>query len=494
MKKTLFLNLIFWGVTFQLISQTPNFEVEGDYKEHIRLTQTTGHIDLTASKDPLGFHILDTNNIKLLSAISVDAGNNSTIGRVGLGTAAPQSMLSLRGPDDYFNGPNILLTGKSSDQIESGRIRFVEGTATNNFRGAYLHYDGSANRFHIGVHSVNGSDLVDEINAISINRSNGFVGLGTPNPASQLHSFDGTQTTAQRKILGLFESTFNKRPTLFLSKSGTSVGYGIEYDGTVGSNLNKLKIFWKDVNQERNIITINNGTNAGRVGVNTSTPVTDFEVTSDLNPTLRITNPVPTTLNTNPKLQFDESSSTTQDWQLSTDAGGLLLSEGNASGAMTPLYKFDNDDFIPFTTNSINIGRSLYRFKGIFLTESPNVSSDRRLKKEIKPIDHGLEAVLKLNPVRYQLIQGDDRTTLGLIAQEVLPVIPEIVDVPQSSEDYYALHYTELIPVLIKAIQDQQKLIEGYKNTLQSMVADIENLKTINGHNQISSGQLNNDK
>ena len=459
-----------------LFGQLPNLEVEGAYKEHIRLTQTVGHIDITAAKEPLGLFVLDTNNTKLMSLISTDQGDGNTIGRLGLGIAAPQSMLSLRGPDDYLTGPNIMLTGKTSDQVESGRIRFVEGTALNNYRGGYIHYDGSANRFHIGVHSTNGSDLTDEINAISIHRSNGFVGLGTPNPSARLHSFDGTLTTAQRKILGLFESKFNKRPTLFLSKVGTSVGYGIEYDGTIGSNLEKLKIFWKDTEEERNIVTINNGTTAGRVGINTTSPVTDLEVTSPNNPTIRITSA--SIGSGRPQIQFNDYNTST-DWAISTELaeGGLAFSKGNASGVQQEILRINDVRLLPLANGTIDLGSSTRRFKTIFLTQSPNVSSDKRLKEDIKSIKHGLNSIMQLNPVQYKMKNGVDRITLGLIAQEVEGVIPEAVHSPDNQNDYYALRYAELIPVLVKAIQEQQEQLFQYEKSLEALTAEVEIMK-----------------
>jgi len=74
------------------------------------------------------------------------------------------------------------LMGTGSDQVESGRIRFVEGTSTGNWRGGFIHLDGTANRFHIGVHSASDNNTANDINSISMNRGNGNVGIGTENP------------------------------------------------------------------------------------------------------------------------------------------------------------------------------------------------------------------------------------------------------------------------------------------------------------------------
>jgi hypothetical protein len=116
-------------------------------------------------------------------------GNNQYLiraaGGVGINTNSPRAMLTLRGPDHDTFGPNILLFGNTNDQFESGRIRFVEGTALNNWRGGYIHFDGQGNMFHIGVHPESDSDVQNDINAITITRTGiPGVGIGTTSPGS----------------------------------------------------------------------------------------------------------------------------------------------------------------------------------------------------------------------------------------------------------------------------------------------------------------------
>jgi len=87
--------------------------------------------------------------------------------------------------------------------------------------------------------------------------------------------------------------------------------------------------------------------------------------------------------------------------------------------------------------------------------------SDARLKKDIKDLPYGLAQLLELHPVTYKWTKegGDDRTQLGLIAQEVQKVVPEVVVAGQPS-GMLSLNYTALLPVAIKAIQEQQKTIQ----------------------------------
>ena len=82
--------------------------------------------------------------------------------------------------------------------------------------------------------------------------------------------------------------------------------------------------------------------------------------------------------------------------------------------------------------------------------------SDRRLKKNITPIKYGLKEVLALNPVMYNMKTEDDtkKKHIGLIAQEVKTIIDEAVEDIDETKQSYGLSATELVPVLIKAIQE----------------------------------------
>jgi hypothetical protein len=117
---------------------------------------------------------------------------NYTSGNVSIGTNSPRAMLTLRGPNNAVNGPTILLFGDNADQFESGRIRFVEGTANPNWRGAYIHFDGVANLFHLGIHNTNDGDPANDINALTITRTaTPRIGIGTTNPGSFLLAVNG---------------------------------------------------------------------------------------------------------------------------------------------------------------------------------------------------------------------------------------------------------------------------------------------------------------
>jgi len=107
-------------------------------------------------------------------------------------------------------------------------------------------------------------------------------------------------------------------------------------------------------------------------------------------------------------------------------------------------------------------------------------SSDRRLKQDIVDLNYGLEEVLKLRPVAYHWKANANalQKELGLIAQEVKPLIGELVGINDQREHTLTLNYEGLIPVLIKAIQEQQEIIEGQKIKIEAQNTEIKSLKS----------------
>jgi predicted RNase H-like nuclease (RuvC/YqgF family) len=93
-------------------------------------------------------------------------------------------------------------------------------------------------------------------------------------------------------------------------------------------------------------------------------------------------------------------------------------------------------------------------------------------------MSYGLDEVLKLRPTEY-FWKGkeQDEKSLGLIAQEVEQVISNVVTY-NKEQDKYGVSYTELIPVLIKAIQEQNKTIETKELDIKNLKAQIKNFES----------------
>jgi hypothetical protein len=102
-----------------------------------------------------------------------------------------------------------------------------------------------------------------------------------------------------------------------------------------------------------------------------------------------------------------------------------------------------------------------------------NTVSDESLKVDIEPLTYGLSEVEQLEPKSYKLKSqvndeyGDAPTQLGLLAQEVAQVIPEVVDYreDEKGDTICSIAYTELVPVLINAIKELKQEFDDYKAT-----------------------------
>lgn len=91
--------------------------------------------------------------------------------------------------------------------------------------------------------------------------------------------------------------------------------------------------------------------------------------------------------------------------------------------------------------------------------------SDQRLKENLKKIESSLPQVLQLVPYQYHWKEHKSTgPAYGLIAQDVAKVFPNLVK--ERSDGYLGVSYLELIPFLIKALQEQQDMIESLKKDL----------------------------
>ena len=141
-----------------------------------------------------------------------------------------------------------------------------------------------------------------------------------------------------------------------------------------------------------------------------------------------------------------------------------------------------NDSFSPLADNSNDLGRLNNRWDDIYATNGTIQTSDANDKSNIANSDLGLSFVSQLTPRKYTLNDGDSsRTHYGLIAQEVKTVLDnnnintsdfapyikgEILDTNDvgTGEYKYGLRYTELISILVKAIQELEQRVKNLES------------------------------
>lgn len=154
-----------------------------------------------------------------------------------------------------------------------------------------------------------------------------------------------------------------------------------------------------------------------------------------------------------------------------TDQGGALyVTKASSTNADATYYLYSS-------------GASAYRFyvgmDGTVNATNTTISaiSDQRFKENIRDLDIGLNAVMALKPRKFDWKAGkgkDIKNDRGFIAQEFETVFPDLIDewkdpAPEGEEPYKSVRQ-DLIPVLVKAIQEQQAIIEQLK-------ADVAALK-----------------
>jgi hypothetical protein len=110
---------------------------------------------------------------------------------------------------------------------------------------------------------------------------------------------------------------------------------------------------------------------------------------------------------------------------------------------------------LPASDNFQTLGSSTNRWQSVFAVNGTIQTSDARLKKEVADLPYGLREVLQLRPVTYEWKdRPDGQRRLGLIAQDVLKVLPEAVVTGSDPAAMLGMSYTDLLPVVIKAIQE----------------------------------------
>lgn len=171
----------------------------------------------------------------------------------------------------------------------------------------------------------------------------------------------------------------------------------------------------------------------------------------------------------------------------------LGATEGYANESQAyPPYYFPNNNakFISFkrrkfasesagTPNFVECGKIILS-SAIEADGPPGVfysnTSDKRLKKNIKTLSIGLNELLKIQPSEYNWISSPSSSVdIGFLAQDLYEIYPKAVYKPHDETDLsdpWAVDYGKLTPLLVKSIQDQQKIIED----LKKRITKLENL------------------
>ena len=121
------------------------------------------------------------------------------------------------------------------------------------------------------------------------------------------------------------------------------------------------------------------------------------------------------------------------------------------------------------------------RWTSVYATNGTIQTSDGRLKEELMALPYGIEEISQLRPVVFSWADGPvDDVYYGLIAQEVKEVLPEMVRVGDDQQGTLGMNYSELVPVLIQAIQQQQVELEDQQVQIDGLEARLSVLESGN--------------
>jgi len=106
-------------------------------------------------------------------------------------------------------------------------------------------------------------------------------------------------------------------------------------------------------------------------------------------------------------------------------------------------------------------------------------SSDRRLKDHIQALPYGLAELLALRPVSYEYLSQPGVTSLGFIAQELQPVLPELV--VTGDDGMLSVNYAGVTPVVVVAVQQLANENNELVHTTQELARENQSLALANG-------------
>jgi hypothetical protein len=269
-------------------------------------------------------------------------------------------------------------------------------------------------------------------------KNGGNVGIGTTSPDDKLTVFEtGGSTTS----------------TIKLDSNGNAI------KGHLGifNNNHYISSNWY-YNGSQNADSLSYGQAAIVLETNTASGNILFQ-TSSAGATVPVTR---ATITSGGELNIENN------FSIGTSSKGIILSKYNVGGKYA-LFS-DNNQYLFLGVTEYNSWERVYAIatsNGVYLTNgatSWTANSDERLKNINSNIENAVDKLSTLRTVKYSWKSDElNREYLGLIAQDVQKVLPEVVDVENNEEKTLGVRYTELVPVLVKAIQELKAEIDELK-------------------------------
>jgi len=376
-----------------------------------------------------GFEFITYNQDNTIRDISMTITGD---GEVGIGTENPTAKLDLRGDFYMVNNRNSIFWSNRSD---SDFDIIQNGTST---KRAFSIHAGTNGDDVFSVHPKNGNG--DFIQGLYVKNGTGNVGIGTDDPASKLHVVgEGTAlrsiSTGTGTVRSIYaEASGELQSSVSTGVRGTAIGFGTLY-AIYGYTSG---------------FTVGNYNGYGVVGY------------------------------------VDSGGG---------DKFGVYGSANHATGIKYGVYGVAGGDIVSNLYAGYFSGNLRY-------TGTLTGPSDKKLKRDISTIKETISLIKQLKPVTYDFDQQNysymhlpQGKHFGFIAQELEKVLPELVEEtvhPGFSKEeapdsiatpevrYKSINYIELIPLLTKAIQEQQTELEKKEERIKKQENTVSELRSTN--------------
>jgi hypothetical protein len=290
------------------------------------------------------------------------------------------------------------------------------------------------------------------------------TGIGTTTPINKLDIF------ATKADPATSNSSANGNLRLGATGANTHVlDFGLSSSSTFS---------WLQARDRGNYATLYNlafNPIGGNVGIGTSSPNSTLTVGNS-------TGSIPGEISINPAYTSNEGgqinirkslNGSTADWvidQYGTTSSDARLRIFNSISEANGITIMENGNIgIGSLTPSVRL-----QVAGDIIANSIAGSSDLRFKTNITPIENPLQKVLQLRGVNFDWNKNafpersfSESKAIGFIAQEVENVLPEVVQTEKTVEGYKAVQYDKVVALLVEAIKEQQKQIDGLKLELK---------------------------
>ncbi len=357
------------------------------------------------------------------NTLYLDGTNN----RVGIGTNAPSDKLVVAG------GRSIL-----NSQANSGASPRNFGPmlwADNNF-GMELGNNGNwttrvftretDGNIELGKY-IGSATNVNDFSAWMTIANNGRVGIGLSSPGNKFHTYDaGTGDWLTR-----YE---NGAANVYLA---SNLGYGMHINTGGANSSSRYALEVKNASQTHLYVR-----DDGNIGLGTVNPTSMLHLANGGE--MRIYGPANTAY-----ASLRHSGAT---------GGNLHLDAVNGGGSYINW----------FGGSAVHVGNGAGGY-GSINASAFTVASSERFKEDIVDSEYGLAHVMELNAKEYKYINdASQRNEIGLIAEEVELVVPEVVY--KNEEGLTSgIDYSKLTPILIEAMKEQQELIEELKKRIEEL-------------------------